>query len=124
MANIKHGMSAITVGKVLYGYGFGIGTKRHGEFHQFEIAKVGRDYVYDKFGRKVRLTFDKRYYPQFDTLVAQDDDPNHRYNYYMTHEGAERGLKVSKLRNKLSQDTFRSPSDATILEIAKLMELD
>lgn len=47
-----------------------------------------------------------------------------RYKYYMTHEGAERGLKVSKLRIKLSTNDFRNPSDDLILEIAKLMELD
>ncbi|WP_159723153.1 hypothetical protein [Enterococcus sp. CSURQ0835] len=124
MVNNKPGMSAITVGKVLYGYCFGIGTKRHEEFHQFEIAKVGRDYVYDKSGRKVRLMLDKRYYPQFDTLVAQDNDPNHRYKYYMTQKGAEKGLKVRKLRIQLSINDFRQPSDDVILKIAKLMELD
>lgn len=120
----KHGMSAIKVGNILYGYAFGVGASRIETFHQFEIAKVGRDYIYDKYGTKVRLVFDKKYYPQYDTLIAQDENPNHRYNYYTTQIGAEQGLKVSRLRIELSKNDFRGPSDKTILEIAQIMAIE
>lgn len=114
-------MSAIKVGNILYGYASGVGASRSETFHQFEIAKVGRDYIYDKYGTKVRLVFDKKYYPQYDTLIAQDENPNHRYDYYTSQTGAEQGLKVSRLRIKLRQNDFRNPSDKTILEIARIM---
>ena len=119
----KVGMTDIKIGTTLYGYGFGMGTKRHGDYHNFEIAKVGRDYVYDKYGRKVRLVLNKNQPPKFDTLIAQDEDPNHKYNYFLSPEGASKGLKVSKLRIALSTNDFRQPSDDVILRIAELMGL-
>lgn len=118
------GMSALKVGTVLYGYAFGIGAGRLETFHQFEITKVGRDYIYDKYGNKIHIVFNKNSYPQYDTLIAQDENPNHRYNYYKTQSGAEKGLKVSQLRVKLSKNNFRSPTDDTILEIARIMGIN
>lgn len=119
----KIGMTDIKIGTTLYGYGFGLGTKRHRDYHEFEIAKVGRDYVYDKYGRKIRLVLNKNQYPQFDTLIAQDEDPNHRYNYFLSPDGASKGLKVSRLRVALSMNKFRQQSDEVILKIAELMSL-
>lgn len=119
----KIGMIDIKIGTTLYGYGFGMGTKRHGDYHDFEIVKVGRDFVYDKYGRKVRLVLNKDQYPQFDTLIAQDEDPNHRYNYFLSPDGAIKGLKVSRLRIALSMNEFRQQSDEVILKIAELMGL-
>lgn len=120
----KIGMTDIKIGTTLYGYGFGMGTKRHGDYHDFKIVKVGRDYVYDKYGRKVRLVLNKDQYPQFDTLIAQDEDPNHRYNYFLSPDGAIKGLKVSELRVALSRNSFSQPSDDVILQIAELMGIN
>lgn len=119
----KIGMTCIKIGTVLYGYGFGMGTKQEGDYHEFEIAKVGRDYVYDKNDRKVRLVLNKDQYPQFDTLIAEDEDPNHRYKYFLSSDGSHKGLKVSKLRVALSRNSFSQPSDEVILQIATLMGL-
>lgn len=119
----KIGMTDIKIGTTLYGYGLGMGTRQHGDYHEFKIAKIGRDYVYDKNDRKVRLVLNKDQYPQFDTLIAQDEDPNHRYNYFISPDGAIKGLKVSKLRVALSRNSFSQPSDEVILQIATLMGL-
>lgn len=119
----KIGMTDIKIRTTLYGYDFGMGTKRHGDYHEFEIAKVGRDYVYDKYDRKIRLVLNKDQYPQFDTLIAQDEDLNHRYNYFLSPDGASKGLKVSRLRVELSTNKFRQQSDEVILKIAELMGL-
>lgn len=119
----KIGMTDIKIGTTLYGYGFGMGTRQHGDYHEFKIAKVGRDYVYDKYDKKVRLVLDKDQPTQFDTLIAEDEDSNHRYKYFLRSEGAQKGLKVSKLRVALSKNSFSQPSDAVILQIAELMGL-
>lgn len=119
----KIGMTVIKTGTVLYGYGWGMGTKQDGDYHEFEIAKVGRDYVYDKYDRKVRLVLNKNHPPHFDTLIAEDEDPNHRYKYFLSSDGAHKGLKVSKLRISLSRNEFSQPSDDVILQIAELMGL-
>lgn len=120
----KVGMTNVTVGTTLYGYGFGMGTKQDGNYHEFEITKIGRDYVYDKYDRKIRLVLNKNQPAHFDTLIAEDEDPNHRYKYFLSPDGAHKGLKASKLRVALSRNQFNQPSDDVILQIATLMGLN
>lgn len=119
-----YGKNAVVVGDILYGCFYGVGTSRHPAFETIEVKKVGRQYIYDSFGKKLEIAFDKRYYPQYDTLIAVDVDPNHRYEYFRTEDGAKKRYKANRLRIQLSAYSFRNQTDDEILKIAQIVAFD
>lgn len=119
-----HGKNAVVAGDILYGCFYGVGTSRHPAFETIEVTKVGRQYIYDSFGKKIEIAFDKRYYPQYDTLIAVDGDPNHRYEYFRTEDGTKKRYKANRLRIQLSAYSFRNQTDDEILKIAEIVAFD
>ncbi len=120
---MNYGKNAIKVGDVLHGYYCGHGMSRKQPYHSFVVAKVGNKYFYDKHENKYNITFDKRYFPQSNDLIAEDSAPNHRYKYYQTEEAAKRARNAYELKFKLNSFNFHSVDDHAAFRIAELLKI-
>lgn len=109
-------------GDTLYGFYVGFESKRNRIFEEVQINRVGRQYLYAGSWTKLRIKY-KGFYPQYDELVAIDEDQNHRYFYYRTEEGAKKAQKAHELRFKLRNHLFSSETDDMIIHISRTLGL-
>lgn len=119
MKQMKFGIGAIKVGDTLYGFYRGA-HRGYPEFKEVQITKIGNKYVYGEHLKKLEMTFDNRWCPQYYDQLAIDSDG---YKYYKTQKAAERGYRAESLAVKLLSYPYRNLNDSKIFQIAELLNI-
>lgn len=119
-----YGKNAVKVGDVLVGYHC---RNRKGveTYKEFKVAKVGRKYLYDANNRTIKNSYDVRWVPQWDDLIAVGQrDYCGDYKFYKTLKAAEIAREAYLLAIQLNSFNFRQLTDREIFRIAEICRLE